>query len=66
MWKTIETAPMDGTHILVTRFPYTGHRAPTKIAWKFENNKRRVGWRIAVNKFLRYEPTHWAPLPADI
>lgn len=66
MWKLIATAPMDGTHILVSRFPYTGERAPTKIAWKHANNKKRPGWRIGFSKTIRYEPTHWAPLPSDL
>lgn len=66
MWKPIETAPTDGTHILVSRFPYDGGRAPTKIAWKHLRNAKRPGWRIGLNKMLRYVPTHWHPLPADI
>jgi len=63
-WKPIESAPKDGTRVLVTRWPRTGHTDPTKIAWCYADSPAFKEWRIRLNKGLRYDPTHWRPLPA--
>lgn len=62
-WQPIETAPKDGTRILVTRFPATS-KPPINIAWWSEKRLRRgcYPWRITC-KSLPYDPTHWMPLP---
>ena len=60
-WKTIETAPKDGEHILVTRFPATT-KSPMKIAWWGKLKSKKV-WKIGNKTELRWSPTHWMPLP---
>jgi hypothetical protein len=63
-WRPIETAPRDGTHILVWVHDdsplrrYLGeHQSGCSIAaWTDHNGG---GW--AMNRFG--EPTHWMPLP---
>ncbi len=63
-WQPIETAPRDGTNILVwwpseMHCPVTAHYSTGKwtnepgFAWKF------TGW----GQEKKTEPTHWMPLP---
>jgi hypothetical protein len=60
-WQPISTAPRDGTRIIVTRTAPTG-RNPAKIVWGAEGAPQ--GWRWRQQKVIRFEPTHWRPLPA--
>jgi hypothetical protein len=62
-WQPIESAPRDGTNILVwwpaqMHCPVTAHWNTGKwsdagIGWKL------TGWGMA----MQTEPTHWMPLP---
>ena len=59
-WQPIETAPKDGSRLLVTRAPFTG-KAPYKIVWWSSSTPK--GWRWRLSKLVRFNPTHWMPLP---
>jgi hypothetical protein len=73
-WQPIETAPKDGTRVLITG----GVWMDTRLAWPFDNQKALTHVEIAqylegdgfvISDFSdgTYEiakPTHWMPLPA--
>lgn len=73
MWKTIDTAPMDGTAVLVMRdiWPGTasgraekcnGHNTYVAAWWASEG--RWVCYMDAVfDPTCPIAPTHWMPLP---
>lgn len=67
-WQPIETAPMDGTHILACYWDY-GKRTdlsthPTSV--KFEtfhpNAPGKGAWRNHLGHKMNYL-THWMPMP---
>lgn len=63
-WLPIESAPKERDTILVTRFPATTRPPITHVRWSRGPSKGSPGWRIVgCGKRLRYEPTHWQPLP---
>ena len=55
-WQPIETAPQDGTEILVHSFG----RCFT-ACW---NCWPEPAWRVNAHGFLVLEPTHWMALPS--
>ena len=61
-WKPIETAPKDGTHILISNPEwFSGH-----VAWwrKTENAKNwKRGWFVDFG-YDYNNASHWMPLPA--
>lgn len=59
-WQPIETAPKDGTRILV--WPYWSDGTPEVVKWV---KMRRVPdrWEVHGGTFLNSQPTHWMPLP---
>ena len=67
-WQPIETAPKDGTVILLYS-PEKWDSDGMWIGWWFdEGDSREHGWydsESASHKasFLNGEPTHWHPLP---
>jgi hypothetical protein len=52
MWQTIETAPQDGTLILVREPRCSGLAVMYLHGWKYESGN-----------ICYLEPTHWMPLP---
>jgi len=69
-WAPIETAPKDGTYILVTREHLAGswvaHWSPVAVSgYRFEQPWRSVMLNhYHIDKESRYlPPTHWQPLP---
>lgn len=60
-WQPIETAPKDGTSILV--WPYWSDEKPAQVQWR--DMKRTPGrWEISTSYFCYgANPTHWMPLP---
>jgi hypothetical protein len=54
-WMPIETAPKDGTRILV------GHPEHESITAKWNNNT----WEHRAGSYVRHTPTHWQNLPAS-
>lgn len=67
-WREIETAPKDGSYILVTmgRGAWVAHWAPVAVSgYRFERPWRSVMLNhdhIAVTA-RHLPPTHWMPLP---
>ena len=70
-WQDIDTAPMDGTHVLVAFGPYdqwtTFAQKPPTVAHWFDPPVVGVegGWYLSVSPFEQDSimPTHWMPLP---
>ena len=69
-WQPIETAPKDGTPILVFS-PYEVRTEPTNvIVAKFERHGSQEWWGYCENLIadvqgmIDPEPTHWMPLPS--
>ena len=67
-WQPIETAPKDGTEILLTdgAFTHCGRwydKNNPKYPWKFLDFTYR--WKDELNGWQdnKYGPTHWMPLP---
>lgn len=63
-WRPIETAPKDGTRVLVGRFAPDRYKREGTIAVDYWHTGARndfVGW----GKFNMHHwpPTHWMPLP---
>lgn len=56
-WKPIETAPKDGTHVLLFRpeINFVGYWSGTRRAWIASTHSYPAG----------PAPTHWMPLPPD-
>lgn len=65
-WMPIESAPKDGTRILVypvyVRRYGRGERVTALVYWHTPANPRYEGSWIGMGKTVR--PTHWMPLPA--
>lgn len=64
-WQPIETAPKDGSHILVG-----GPWMPVcEVSWHKATDWDYPGWRCGrfgakgYDDLGAYEPTHWMPLP---
>ena len=70
-WLPIETAPKDGTRILVGRegYPRKSGKTPVNVVrWMrvkhgSQTSTRKV-WHLARGVQLPYAPTHWMPLPS--
>ena len=58
-WQLIETAPKDGTSILVCT---TGMRTPWLAYWK-EMTRVPDRWEAPGLGPIRFTATHWMPLP---
>ena len=57
MWQKIETAPRDGTEVLVLIRPKL-----IRLGWYFVRSSRTQGWCDESSRSIK--PTHWMPLPA--
>lgn len=61
LWQPIETAPKDGTHILVK----APRQIPTSVHW-FDG-----AWQLSMNQMGEFSeyvwgpPTHWMPLSSE-
>ena len=60
-WQPIETAPTDGTKILVCHIDLY---RPITAQWScyHPNRKGEETWREAGSRYI-VNPTHWMPLP---
>ena len=68
-WQPIETAPKDGTPILIYGSNGRGVKQMTTALW--DRDSEELGkWKLCVadgwecEEFLKREPTHWQSLPA--
>jgi hypothetical protein len=66
-WQPIETAPRDGTNILI-RFGRDGvsqakYVPGTPHPWKFIDTNDGITWIINHAVDTEYGPTHWMPMP---
>ncbi len=59
-WRAIETAPKDGTNILLGYFPDHGGESQEVAFWHSIHQK----WcgRVLLNADGIFSPSHWAPL----
>lgn len=55
-WQPIETAPTDGTEVLVLIKPKV-----IRLGWFFAPSSRTQGWADESSRPIT--PTHWMPLP---
>lgn len=66
-WLPIESAPRDGTNILVWSPHGEAHGKPSIVAVDWHTYNGESDWRIGVGEFgplaLHAPPTHWQPLP---
>lgn len=67
-WKQIETAPKDGTSILLysSKEPITEGWFETSLEWGRPCNSWTNGWETSNGCDVGYNrlyPTHWMPLP---
>ncbi len=58
-WMPISTAPKDGTDILAYQKWEDGPERILVMRWD-----EKGGWRTNVHSFVRFDPTHWQPLPS--
>lgn len=66
-WKPIDTAPKDGTYILLYRPPYDSRNKNTVHEGKFHKYGATDTWRIRAGQTWYIDvPTHWMPLPKYI
>lgn len=72
-WKTIDTAPKDGT-IILAYYPlfwkpggdFTDSErrwAMTTVRWDYDEYDNDVGYWYLLDGTTNGEPTHWMPLP---
>lgn len=62
-WRPIDTAPRDGTRVLLWVPPYgpsTGHYEPARVNW----GPNASLWIAASVLNKEAHPTHWMPLPS--
>lgn len=70
-WRTIDSAPRDGTVILISDARYSGYPAfaayfdseQELYPWRFLNPRTTDGTGIGEMQDDVYGPTHWMPLP---
>jgi hypothetical protein len=63
-WQPIETAPKDGTHIILF-WPYvTDEGHVTSGYWYLPGEGEIAGWHSWDVNGYATPPTHWMPLPA--
>lgn len=65
-WKTIDSAPKDGTPIMVSFVPSTTKPPRNAVRWCRGPAKSSFRWRIlgAERHPLRYKPNIWTFLPS--
>ena len=65
-WKTMDSAPKDGTDVLLHGPSVSWKRPPVVAGWFGEPETDQPGWYSydEPEELLRFSPTHWMPLPA--
>ena len=62
-WLPIESAPKDGTHILLGYFLEAGGGGPPVVAFWHGTKQKWCTLRELLNAEGYFSPTHWMPLP---
>lgn len=66
-WRPIETAPKDGTEVLVAHFstPASKWHGRRRVDWWRQKSDNQ--WYVGFGHFndTYYPPTHWMPLPKE-
>ena len=62
-WQPIETAPRDGTEILLGYFLEAGGGGRPSVAFWHDIHKKWCGNEGLLNAEGYFSPTHWQPLP---
>lgn len=67
-WQLIETAPKDGTRLLLCSASYTSDWYEMRVCWWGENFMGRMDWIYCDDVYNDAEQTldnvtHWMPLP---
>ncbi len=68
-WRTMETAPKDGTRVLLIGPTYEGNVLVATGAWRYDGERDR--WEIDgegpecawANDYMERPPVAWQPLP---
>lgn len=61
-WRSIDSAPRDGTRILV--WPFWSDGLPAEVHWRNGLTDRTRRWeQVGGLHPTGVEPTHWMPLP---
>lgn len=65
-WQKIETAPRDGTEILMGEYNRDGRFFQTVGFWDADRDPKWYGtkWQASEYDAFNHAPTHWIPLPA--
>ena len=65
-WQPIETAPKDGTNILLCKAPFTAlvGRFDDDLGWVDFDEDEDALREVWIEEGTEYEPTHWMPLPS--
>lgn len=64
-WKSIESAPKDGTPVLLFA-RHINAEASTRVVGSFDGNENGLGWHAQCyvgQPFARLDPSHWMELP---
>lgn len=71
-WQDIESAPKDGTRVLLAYAQDDGRIVATCGEWLARQAHRRAYWShdhestFGVYWTLRHQPTYWAPIPRAV
>lgn len=63
MWQPIETAPRDGSGVLIWNPSSYQGKGGVFVGLYFNTRDHGMQW-ICHPGYIRAEPTHWMPLPA--
>lgn len=62
-WRLIESAPKDGTHVLISPCHLLRDKKTCEAYWHQPGNPSNPGYWMNSYGGPKYKPTHWQPLP---
>ncbi len=62
-WQPIETAPKDGSEVLLFVPSASFGRNVMSAVWDNDNGGCDASWVVLEGYIGEYNPTHWMPLP---
>jgi hypothetical protein len=63
-WRTIESAPKDGTHVLLGYFHHEGVKGSQLVAFWHSTHKKWCNTHMLFEAEGPFSPSHWKPLDA--